>query len=67
MKNASVTRICAFEVVCPHCDEPVGNKDNGSHIWMPEHIRAVANGKKATVTCESCGESVRFTVPRGAL
>jgi hypothetical protein len=39
-------------VMCPHCNNPQPNKENGSHQWMQEDFTTIAEVRK----CCDCGK-----------
>jgi len=43
-------------VVCPHCDEPIPNRANGSISWCSQDFMS---NLPIVMECQSCGKSVR--------
>lgn len=57
--RAAVINAVSVEVCCPHCGAPQPSPDNGSEMWLPSQVKAVAAVAPQHV-CVSCDEP--FTV-----
>lgn len=53
-RNAKVSRVLAYEVTCPYCDEGLGSP-SGSFIWFEDDIPG--NG---CIKCYSCGRRIEL-------
>lgn len=54
--RAAIIQAATVEVLCPHCGDPQPSADNGSHMWMPEQVRAA----QGVVSCVACDEKFRI-------
>jgi ribosomal protein S27E len=54
--RAAIIQAATVEVLCPHCGDPQPSADNGSHMWMPDQVRAA----QGVVSCVACDEKFRI-------
>lgn len=51
-KRNAIIVAAQLEVHCPHCGDPQPNPDDGSHLWIQDHI-VKSQGAKV---CNACDE-----------
>ena len=66
LRNAYVTA-SVLEILCPYCQEPQPNPDDGSQMWSPSQMHESQGERK----CVACNKQFRLmsqnrvSVPRG--
>jgi hypothetical protein len=58
--TAIITAV-VLDVACPACFEPQPNTADGSHLWTPEQVRAVAG---QPIQCAACRYPFRVLPPK---